>query len=444
MRYLSRFSLILVLLAAFVPLMAHAQSQTDTDAAKAVLAKFVSGDFAGIYDQLGDQVKSAVSADQLGQAWKNVMTQQGAFQKIADINAGPIDHSVVLTLQFEKGQLNLLTAFDADGKIVGLRFLPAAGAPTQVAPTPTYANPSAFTETPVTVGDLKLRGTITMPNGTGPFPAVVLIAGSGAEDQDETIGPNKPFRDIAWGLAAQGIATIRFDKRTYQPKTTLDIAHLTVKEEYIDDSVAAIDLISQTQGINPAKVFILGHSEGGYVLPRIAQAADGKVAGLIIASGLATSLPEAILRQTRYLLSLREGTPEAAATEDPQITAIESLTSQIDALTADSPTDKLILGAAPAYWLDLKGYDPVALAASLPQPILVLQGARDYQVTVADELSKWQSGLARHADTTFKIFPDLNHILVTGTGMSTPAEYDQPGNVASEVIDAVAAWVKAH
>ncbi|MEO8396538.1 MAG: alpha/beta fold hydrolase, partial [Chloroflexota bacterium] len=404
MRFLSRLSLLLVLL---IPLAIHAQSESDVDAAKAVFAKFVSGDFTGIYDQVGDQIKSAVSADQLDQAWQGIIATEGAFQQISDVNAGPVDHSVVLTLQFEKGQLNFLVGFDTDGKIVGLRFVPVTGAPTLVAPTPTYADMSAFTETAVTVGDLSLRGTITMPNasvGAGPFPAVVLIAGSGAEDQDETVGPNKPLRDIAWGLAAQGIATIRYDKRTYQPKTTLDIKSFTVKEEYLDDALAAIHLVSTTDGIDPAKVFILGHSLGGYVLPRIAQA-DPTVAGMIIASGLATSLQEAILRQTQYNLSLSEVTPAPDATEDPQITAIQSLIDQINALTADSPNDKLLLGAAPAYWLDLRDYDPAALAASLPQPILILQGERDYQVTVADDLAAWKAGLADHADTTVKTYP---------------------------------------
>ncbi len=439
MRFLSRLCLFLLLL---VPLAIHAQSETEVDAAKALLAQFVSGDFAGIYAQLGDQVKAAVTADQLGQAWQGIVATNGAFQQIADIHAGPVEHSVVLTLRFEKGQLNFVTGFAADGKIAGLNFVPVTGAPTPVAPTPTYADMSAFTETAVTVGDLNLRGTITMPKGAGPFPAVVLIAGSGPEDQDETIGPAKPFRDLAWGLAAQGIATIRFDKRTYQPKSALDLKTFTIKEEYVDDSVAAINLISTTQGIDPTKVFILGHSLGGYVLPRIA-AADPTVAGMIIASGSANSLQSAILRQTQYIISLA-GTPAPAATEDPQVTAITDMINQIDALTADSPADKLILGAPPAYWLDLKDYDPVALAASLPQPILVLQGERDYQVTVADDLSKWQAGLADHADTTIKTYPDLNHIYATGTGMATPAEYNEPSNVASEIIDDIATWVKAH
>ena len=279
--------------------------------------------------------------------------------------------------------------------------------------------------------------------GAAPFPAVVLISGSGPEDQDETIGPNKPFRDLAWGLAAQGIATIRFDKRTYQPTAALDIAHFTIKEEYVDDSVAAINLISQTDGIDPTKVFILGHSLGGYILPRIAQA-DPKVAGLIIASGSANPLPETILRQINYLLSVANATQEAAATEDPILAQYQDAVSQINALTTDSPPLKLILGAAPAYWLDLKSYDPVDLAASLPQPILILQGGRDYQVTVADDLSRWESGLLAHKDTSFKTYPDLNHLYVTGTGMATPAEFNQPGNVAPEVIDDIAAWVKAH
>jgi dienelactone hydrolase len=443
MRFLSRFCLLLLLL---VPFTIHAQDQTDVDAAKEVVAKFVSGDFAGIYAQLSDQVKAAVTQDQLGQAWDGIVKSAGAFQQIGDINGDAATHSVVLTLEFEKAALDFHIAF-ADNQIVGLRFTPAASAtPAVEAPTPTYADMSTFTETAVMVGDLKLRGTITMPSaavGTGPFPAVVLISGSGPEDQDETIGPNKPFRDIAWGLAAQGVASIRFDKRTYQPKAALDIAHFTLKEEYVDDAVAAINLISTTDGIDPAKVFILGHSLGGYVLPRIAQA-DPKVAGMIIASGLALPLPETILRQTRYIISLSEGTPAPEATEDAQVTAISDLVNQINALTADSSTSTMLLGAAPAYWLDIKDYNPVALAASLSQPILIVQGERDYQVTVADDLPVWKSGLADHADTTIKTYPDLNHIYATGTGMATPAEYNNPGNVAKAVIDDIATWVKAH
>ncbi len=444
MRFFRRFGIVLVLCALFIPLTIHAQEAADIDAAKAVVDKFVNGDYAGLYAQFDAQVKAAVTQDQLQTAWEGIVKQAGEFQKISDIEAGPAPHTVILTLQFEKSPLNLGLAFDADGKIGGIRFFPtAASTATIAAPTPTYADPSAFTETPVTVGDLKLRGTITMPKGDGPFPAVVLISGSGGNDQDETIGPNKPFRDIAWGLATQGIASIRFDKRTYQPKAKIDLTTFTIKDEYIDDSVAAINLISQTPGIDARRVFILGHSLGGYVLPRIAQAAPN-VAGMIIASGSVEPLQDAIVRQTRYILSLSEGTPEANATEDPQLAQVEALRQQINAITPSTPKTTVIFGAGPAYWLDLQNYDPVKLAASLPQPILVLQGERDYQVTMTDDFAKWQAGLADHKDTTFKSFPGLNHIYETGPEPPSPADYNNPGNVASEVINAIAAWVKAH
>lgn len=292
----------------------------------------------------------------------------------------------------------------------------------------------------IVVGEYRLPGILTLPNGAGLFPAVVLISGSGANDADETIGPNQPFRDIAEGLAAQGIAALRFDKRTLAlgNNPELDVAHLTVKQEYVDDTIAAVDRLRGTAGIDPARVFVLGHSLGGYVLPRVAQA-DLQIAGLIIASGLANPLPETILRQVKYQMAL--GIPPSNA--EQIIQSYRNVIEQINALTPDKATTTLLMGAAPAYWLDLKGYDPVALAAMLPQPILVLQGERDYQVTMADDFVRWQSGLASHSDTTFKTYPDLNHIYMTGTGMSTPDEYQRPGSVAPEVINDIAAWVTA-
>ena len=123
---------------------------------------------------------------------------------------------------------------------------------------------------------------------------------------------------------------------------------------------------------------------------------------------------------------------------------MEAEVKKISSVTADSPADQPVFHAPPSYWLDLQGYDSVALTASLPQPILVLQGERDYQVTMADDFPLLQRGLAHHPETTFKSYPSLNHLFISGTGMSTPAEYAQPGNVAPEVIDDIAAWVKAH
>ena len=441
-----RLPILLVLL--LIPLAVQAQQSTETpssdteiEATLSIVQKFVSGDTADIYAQLADRVQGQITSAKLQQAWDGIVTNQGAFQRVTDTVSDPAQHAVRLTLQFENGLLDLAVQYDTSGKVVGLNFLPSASQPTPEAPTPTYADASAFAETDVQVGEYNLPGKITMPTGDGPFPAVVLISGSGPNDMDETVGPNKPFRDLAWGLAAQGVASLRFDKRTHAAVSSLDMAHFTVKDEYVDNSVAALELLRQTNGIDPARVFILGHSEGGYVLPRIAQA-DANAAGMILASAPALPIQTEALRQIDYIASLTQPSPEA--TEDPTIAAMRADIEKINTVTADTPSDQLIFHAPPSYWLDLQGYDPVALAASLPQPILVLQGGRDYQVTMADDFPLWQAGLADHADTTFKSYPDLNHIYVTGTGMATPGEYAQPGNMAAEVIDDIAAWVNAH
>ena len=265
-----------------------------------------------------------------------------------------------------------------------------------------------------------------------------MLSGSGLNDRDETIGPNKPFRDIAQGLAAQGIATLRFDKRTFAAAESIDVVSFTVQGEYVDDAIAAIELLRNSEGIDPERVFLLGHSQGGYIAPRVVAVAGDDLAVLIYIAAAATSLPEAVLRQTRYLVEHTPGVTNAQ--KEAAIAQAQSVIEQIDALTMDSPADEEIFYGYPAYWLDLRDYDPVAVAQTLDLPMLFVQGGRDYQVTVADDLTLWQAALGDRANVTIKEYADLNHLLMTGEG-ATPAEYQVPGNVAQPVIDDMAVWV---
>ena len=109
-------------------------------------------------------------------------------------------------------------------------------------------------------------------------------------------------------------------------------------------------------------------------------------------------------------------------------------------LPADTKASDLPLGLPVSYWRDLKAHDPAAGAAKLKMPILVLQGERDYQVTMAD-FAGWKKALKKNA--TLKSYPALNHLFMEGKGKSRPAEYMKAGHVAKEVIDDVAKWVKA-
>ena len=295
-------------------------------------------------------------------------------------------------------------------------------------------------EREIVIGDapLALPGLLTLPPGKGPFPLVVLVHGSGPNDRDETIGPNRPFRDIARGLAERGVAVLRYDKRTRVYPMSFANRTFTVREETIDDALAAIRLGRTIPEVDSQRVVVAGHSLGGILAPRIAEM-DGRLAGVILLAGASDeSLPDMIDRQFAYLGNLAGADTAAIAAQQramaPGLARVRALTP------ADSASLTPLLGAPPAYWLDLAAYDPLATAKRLPMPLLVLQGARDYQA--GDRaLPRWQSELADRSDVTFRLYPALNHLFMTGTGPGNPAEYAIPGRVADVVIEDLADWV---
>jgi len=305
---------------------------------------------------------------------------------------------------------------------------------------PAYADPAKFSESEVTVGtsDWPLPGTLTMPVGAGPFPAVVLVHGSGPNDRDETLGPNKMFKDLALGLASRGIAVLRYEKRTKQYGARMaTIDRFTVKDETIDDALAAVAALRQTAKINPARIVIAGHSLGAMLVPRMGPL-DTKLAGLISLAGPARALEQAVLAQTKYLVNA-DG--RITADEQKAIDDAEKLVASVTALTtADASSKASIFGAPASYWLDLRGYEPPVAARSVSQPLLVLQGERDYQVTMED-FAKWKASLEGQPRVTFRSYPALNHMFLPGVGRSLPEEYNTPGHVPVEVIDDIAAWI---
>ena len=235
----------------------------------------------GAWQRLANNVQDRLSAEQVQSAWQGVIAQYGPFKEQAETHILQIKQieMVVVTCAFTHANVDVNVAFNSTGEIVGVSITPVGYLEQQLTATyepPAYVQSALFREQEVQVGqgEWVLPGTLSLPVGDGPFPAVVLVHGSGPNDRDETIGPNKPFRDLAWGLASQGIAVLRYDKRTkvYGEKMSHMVDTITVQTEVIDDALAAVALLRDTTQIDPHRICVLGHSLGGYVLPRIGSA----------------------------------------------------------------------------------------------------------------------------------------------------------------------------
>lgn len=431
-----------------------AQSDAETDprveVAQSVLQQLFDGDYDGAYAQLDPSVAAVISRDQLESAWDRVLGQVGAYHGQLAVTQADTNgvHVVTITLDFELLAIDAHFSFEGDNLLLtGFMLSPNANPPRpegEAISLPDYVNVDAFAETEVTVGTgtaWELPGTLTMPTtGDGALlPAVILVHGSGAHDRDETYGSNKPLRDIAQGLASQGIAVLRYDKRTLHYQD-IEIATFTAQDEVIDDVIAAFELLQNTEGVDPARIFVLGHSLGGLLAPRIAEQLP-EVAGIIMMAGaMNETLQDAVVRQTEYIINL-DGT--ISPQEEAALQQMLLLQETVNGLTAESDPTQVILGGGVAYWLDLTNYDAIATAQAIDTPLLVLNGDRDYQVPI-EGFEAWESALDGREDTTFITYEGLNHFMMFGEGAPNPDEYLIPGFVDETLINDVAEWVNAH
>lgn len=414
------------------------------ESARQFVGYLEDGRYAKAEKTFDKTMKSLMPEEKIEETWNSVIAQVGGFIRILDINTSIVDeyYAVTVTSEFDAMNLDIRVVYDARGRVSGLWFAAAkkADEPMNVQMAPPAD--AGFTEREISVGDGEwiLPGTLSVPDGEGPFPAIVLVHGSGPNDRDETVGPNKPFRDLAWGLAGRGIAVLRYDKRTkvHALKMAETVESVTVKEETVDDALEAVLLLESEPLIDPDRIYVLGHSLGGMLIPRIGLR-DESISGFVIMAGAARPLQDIILEQYEYIYLIDDNISDEEQKSLDELTTKVALVYSSD-LSLSVPGTDLPLGISASYWIDLNSYDPAANAKKLNRPVLVLQGERDYQVTIED-FEIWKEAFSDRSDVLFELYPALNHLFIEGEGKSVPFEYYKEGNVAEYVIDDIARFV---
>jgi hypothetical protein len=398
-----------------------------------LLQYVIDGKGEKAYTMLSDTVKSQIPQSQLDGCWKELVKQFGAYKGKSDWQEKNFPDKVAFScnVHFDRITLTCLTSFDKSNKAFIFSLYTDETIPPEVQIKESNIK--------VITGKFELPGMLCMPQRIDKYPLVILVPGSGPSDYDETIGPNKPFRDLAQALARQGIASIRYDKRTkvYGTKSILSGKKPSMDNEYVQDVISAVQLAKNIPGIDTAKIYIVGHSQGGYLAPRFAARCKS-IKGIIMMSANARPFDKLVSDQLHYVFSLDSISPEErkhlSETKRQLVNARKIGTKDFDSRIA------LPLGLPASYWQDINSYQPLKEAKLLSCPILILQGMRDFQVTMED-FALWKKELSGKTNVTFMYYPRLNHLYMEGEGKSVPSEYYTFGAIPDYVSADIANWI---
>ena len=295
-----------------------------------------------------------------------------------------------------------------------------------------------------------LNGLLTIPGtGTAPYPAVVLVHGSGAQDMNEKVGKTYFFKDMAEGLVKHGIASIRYDKRTFVhgKKMVKEFGgDLTVWHETIEDAILAAELVRKDSRVDPSRVFIAGHSMGGCLAPRI-DVEGGDFAGLIILASSPRRLEEIIKDQQEDFLESSKGIIRWIASK--QIKKISATLDKLYKISDEEAKKTPLFGKYNMlYYLQEWGKKPVSEYFEESQkPVLIMHGGKDVQVTVEKDFNTYKEILADYPQASFKLYPNLNHMLMPSVYneiSKVMKEYKKPQNIESYVIADIVDWINTY
>jgi pimeloyl-ACP methyl ester carboxylesterase len=303
-------------------------------------------------------------------------------------------------------------------------------------------------------GPSHLAGTLTLPSGSGPFPAALLVSGSGQQDRDETLMGHKPFLVLADYLTRRGIAVLRVDDRGVGGSTG-DVLHAT-SADFAGDAEAALAFLKSRPEIAPARIGIVGHSEGG-MIGAMAAAKSPLVAWLVTMAGPGVRGHELILAQQRLIWAAAgETAPQLDKREKvgrAVIAALIEAPTEVDArdraraiLTeagyADAVGDQAIAMMASDWYRYLLRYDPAPALRQLRIPVLAVNGSLDLQVPAKENLPAIRAALKNNRDATIVELPGLNHLFQPATTGAVGEYRDIETTIAPAALDTMTEWIR--
>lgn len=413
------------------------------------------GEFAPVVEAFAPELKGKVTDAQLRDAFAKTAASAGAYERITGSFAQKVQGNdvVYVVAKHAAASLRVLLSYAADQRINGLYFAVAtqediarATAGTTLGASPGGSATAGGTgvharDIAVEVGTHALGGTLAVPAGTTARPiAVVLLPGSGPNDRDETIGAaaNKPLRDIADGLAARGISSLRFDKRTKAAPASFTKAS-TVADEYLDDARSAMALLRGRPELTGYRLAVLGHSQGAMVMPNVVRD-TGADAGLSLAGSPRSLFDISYDQQVEAIAAA--GAP--ADQQKAQLAQARAWTDAAKAMTdpaAAPPAEVANVMSAP-YIVSLNRLNSAQVAQQLTVPLWFGQGEADFQTSLRRDFEAWRPLLAGR-DATFRTYPGLNHLFMRTSGVRGVADYDRPGTVDAAMTTDLADWLTA-
>ena len=410
-------------------------TNTPSELGKQAAELLQKSDFENLHSLFAEKMASTLSPERMKKSFSGLFKQFGELKSIDEfvVKKTAEQDYYQQAVTFEKQQFFLVFTLNKKDLLTSFMLRPYQATYSWSAPS-YAAKTGEYIEEDIKIGDsLALNGKLTLPKSGGETIAV-FVHGSGPNDMDETLGPNKLFKDIAYGLAANGIASIRYNKRTYDyPSQMARLANeITIQQVVVNDAVKAIEL-ARKKGAK--KVILIGHSLGGYCAPMIAELA--KPDAVITLAGSVSPLEDLLIGQYEHI---REN-DTSSNINDFQMAMIKTQVERVQKGEYDSATAPplLPLGLPASFWLSLKDYEPQKIAKKQTQPYLILNGERDYQVTPS-EAKKWKIGSKNKQSKTI-IYPHLNHMFFAGEGVCLPSEYEKEGHFSQETLNDIVNWI---